>query len=49
MKKKTLIGTIKTMPDTNIYLNINYLKNGNYKLKIVHKNRIIKTTQFIKK
>ena len=48
MSKKTFMGTIPTIPETDIYLNVNHLEKGNYKLKIVHNNRIIKSTIFKK-
>jgi hypothetical protein len=48
MKKKKLVGHIKKMPSNKIYLNVNLLEKGIYNLKIVHKNKIIKSTHFIK-
>jgi len=48
MKNEKLIGNIEELPSTNIYLNINHLEKGIYNLKIVYKNRIIKTTHFSK-
>ena len=48
MKKKKYEGSIKNVPAYKIYLNINHLAKGTYKLKIVHKNKIIKSTRFTK-
>ena len=41
-------GELKQLPTHEISLNINYLKEGTYVLKIIYKNKIIKKTQFIK-
>ncbi len=49
MKKKKYEGTLPKMPANKIYLNINNLKEGNYTLKIINKNKVIKRTQFNKK
>lgn len=49
MKKKKLVGHIKKTPSNKIYLNVNLLDKGTYNLKIVHKNKIIKSTHFVKK
>ncbi len=48
MKKKSYAGNIKQLLTNKIYLNINQLEKGNYKLKIIHKNKIIKTIHFTK-
>lgn len=50
MKKKGKVyeGEIEKFASYKIYLNINNLKKGTYKLKIVHKNKIIKNINFIK-
>ena len=47
-KIKSLEGKIDHFPKHSIYININHLDKGNYTLKIVHKNRIIKKTNFKK-
>lgn len=49
MSIDTYEGKLDRIPSTKIYLNINYLKAGKYVLKIVHKNKVIKKTTFIKK
>ena len=49
MKKKRYEGSIENIATYKIYLNINHLEKGKYKLKIIHKNKIVKTTNFIKK
>ncbi|QNJ99057.1 hypothetical protein [Constantimarinum furrinae] len=48
MKKKNLSGSIETFQSQTIYLNVNYLEKGEYTLHIIHKNRIIKRTNFTK-
>ncbi len=48
MKKKAYTGTLESLKAHEIYLNINYLKRGNYSLKIIHNNKIIKNTHFTK-
>lgn len=48
MKKKKYEGHVKKILGHKIFLNINHLEKGHYKLKIIHKNRIIKTTHFTK-
>ncbi len=48
MKKKTLLGTVQTLPKTNIYINVNHLEEGSYKLSIVYNSKIIKSTHFTK-
>ncbi|MDG5491221.1 hypothetical protein [Psychroserpens sp. SPM9] len=48
MKKKSLEGVIPKLTTHNIYLNVNHLEKGSYKLKIVLKNKIIKSTYFTK-
>ncbi len=48
-KRKTpLSGKLPDMPDQEIYLNVNALEKGTYKLNIIHKNKIIKKTTFKK-
>ena len=49
MKKKRYEGTINSMAGFEIYLNINHLERGEYKLKIIDKNKLIKQTSFIKR
>jgi hypothetical protein len=49
MKKKKYEGKLQDVPSDNIYLNVNNLKKGNYTLKIINKNRVIKKTRFNKK
>lgn len=50
MKKKrpSLQGNIPSIVEQQIYLNVNALEDGEYELKIIHKNKIIKTTIFKK-
>lgn len=48
MEKKRYEGIIKKVPRFEIYLNINQLQKGKYKLKIINKNKTIKSTHFIK-
>lgn len=47
-KKDRLIGSLDHFPEKQIYLNINYLEDGSYVLKIMHKNKVIKETRFNK-
>jgi len=47
-KDESLIGTLDSFPEKQIYLNINHLQNGTYVLKITHKNKVIKETRFNK-
>jgi len=50
MKKiKEYEGSIEKVDSNKIYLNINHLKKGTYKLKIIHKNKIVKSVHFTKK
>tara|TARA_Y100001933_G_scaffold259840_1_gene310651 strand:- start:981 stop:1130 length:150 start_codon:yes stop_codon:yes gene_type:complete len=48
MDKKRYEGVIKKVPRFEIFLNINHLKKGKYHLKIINKDRIIKSTHFSK-
>lgn len=48
MKKKKLVGRIEKLPAKKIYLNVNHLEKGEYKIKIVHKNKVINSTHFTK-
>jgi len=41
-------GRLEKMDSKKIYLNIDQLEKGNYKLNIIHNKKIIKTTLFIK-
>lgn len=47
-KKKVFVGNVEKLYSKKIYLNINRLDKGNYKLNIVQKNKVISTTQFKK-
>ena len=49
MKKKKYEGSIDQLPSFEIFLNVNHLKEGAYKLNITHNNKIIKRIQFSKK
>lgn len=49
MPKKIYEGNIKSLSSNNILLNIKYLAKGEYILKIINKNKIIKTIKFKKK
>lgn len=48
MKKKRYEGELNKLPGFEIYLNINHLKKGQYTLKIINKNKIIKNIHFKK-
>lgn len=50
MNKKRIIyqGNIDYISKKSIQLNINYLQPGEYVLKIIHKNKVIKQTTFKK-
>lgn len=48
MKKKQYEGVIKKAPDFEIFLNVNHLEKGRYKLKIINKNKVIQRTYFTK-
>jgi hypothetical protein len=41
-------GTLDKFISKEIYINVNHLEKGNYNLKIVHKNKVIKSTHFKK-
>ncbi len=47
-KPKQLKGKLPPMPDHEIYLNVNALDDGEYELKIMNKNKVIKKTKFKK-
>ncbi len=48
MKKKKYEGKLQIVLSNSIHLNINSLEKGVYILKIVNKNKVIKTTSFNK-
>ncbi len=48
MKEKKYKGEIKETPRFKIYLNVNHLKEGKYRLDIISNNKIIQTTKFKK-
>lgn len=48
MKKKRYEGTLQNVPEFEIFLNVNHLEKGKYKLKIINKKKIIKSTHFTK-
>lgn len=48
MKKKAYTGILENLNTQEIYLNVNYLQKGDYSLKIIHNNKIIKNTHFTK-
>lgn len=41
-------GKLEKLDSKKIYLNINHLAKGTYKLTIINNNKIIKSTQFKK-
>jgi hypothetical protein len=47
-KTKKLFGEIPAMPDTEIFLNVTKLENGQYELRIMDKNKLIKKISFEK-
>jgi hypothetical protein len=49
MSKNTFIGNLKKVPTKKILLNINNLAKGTYTLKVIQKNKVLKTVRFIKK
>lgn len=49
MSKNTFIGNLKKVPTNKIQLNINNLTKGKYTLKVINKNKVLKTVRFIKK
>ncbi|MCW5518533.1 hypothetical protein J1N09_01690 [Aureitalea sp. L0-47] len=48
MKRKPYSGSLEKLDTQEIYLNVSYLNKGVYQLKIVHNNKILKSTLFIK-
>lgn len=49
VKRKSYSGHVEKLDVKQIYINIKHLDKGHYKLKIVHKNKVIKSTHFVKK
>lgn len=47
-EKENLEGSLESFPLNQIYLNINHLKDGEYMLKIVHKDKVVKQVRFKK-
>ncbi|NAS30466.1 hypothetical protein GTQ40_05760 [Flavobacteriaceae bacterium R38] len=47
--KLSWTGELPLIPKQVIYININALQNGEYTIKIVHKNKIIEEFTFNKK
>lgn len=45
---KKYFGNLPVLPSREIYLNINKLENGEYILKIIDKNKVIKNLRFKK-
>jgi len=48
-QKNTFIGNLKKTRAKKILLNINNLTKGKYTLKVIHKNKVLKTVRFNKK
>ncbi|WGK63890.1 hypothetical protein [Croceiramulus getboli] len=48
MEEQRYEGSIDQVPAFEIYLNLNKLRKGNYKLLIINKNKVIKKTFFSK-
>tara|TARA_R100001132_G_C3249066_1_gene76933 strand:- start:586 stop:732 length:147 start_codon:yes stop_codon:yes gene_type:complete len=42
-------GSLDRFKTNEIYINVNHLEKGSYNLKIVYKNKVIKSTHFKKK
>jgi len=49
MKRIDYYNKIKVQPSSKVYLNIDYMKSGNYELQIINNKRVIKTIYFNKK
>ena len=49
MSKNTFVGNLKNIPTKNILLNVNKLAKGKYTLKVINKNKVLKTIRFNKK
>ena len=47
-KSFNLKGDLPKMPNKEIYLNVNALEKGDYKLHIINRNKLIKKTNFRK-
>jgi len=47
-KKNVYEGTLNTLMNYDIIININHLKKGTYNLKIMHNDKLIKKTTFKK-
>ena len=39
---------LESFPAKSIYINVNHLEKGDYELRIIHKNKLIKKTTFKK-
>lgn len=48
MEENEYEGKLKNVLSNTIYLNINDLKDGNYVLNIIHKNKVIRKITFNK-
>lgn len=48
-KKYNYEGKLQKMPSQKILININHLEKGEYELNIIHKNKVLKKTNFKKK
>ncbi|MFL0353180.1 hypothetical protein [Xanthomarina sp. GH4-25] len=48
MKHTKYEANLEGVLEKNIFLNVNLLKKGTYKLNIVHKKKIIKSIHFTK-
>ena len=48
MKRKTYRESIRILPSTRIYLNVDQMKSGRYEIQIIHNQKIIKTIYFEK-
>ena len=48
MKKNRYEGQMEHIKSYKIYLNVNHLKKGHYHLKIIDRNKVIKSTKFSK-
>ncbi|VXB70425.1 conserved hypothetical protein [Flavobacterium sp. 9AF] len=48
-KKYNYEGELKKIPSQKILININHLEKGEYELNIIHKNKVLKKTNFKKK
>ena len=48
MRKNRYEGRLRKTRTYKIYLNVNDLKRGQYELKIIYKNKVIKSTHFVK-